>query len=54
VNAGEIITGLLYIDQETRDMHELSGSVDTPLSKLPYEALNPGADALARLMDRYR
>lgn len=54
VNAGEIITGLLYIDEESGDMHDLSGSVDTPLSKLPYEDLNPGAGALAKLMDRYR
>ncbi len=54
VNAGEIITGLLYIDEEAGDMHDLSGSVETPLSKLPYADLNPGKDALARVMDRYR
>ena len=54
VNAGEIITGLLYIDEETGDMHDLSGSVETPLSKLPYEDLNPGKDALAEVMSRYR
>jgi 2-oxoglutarate ferredoxin oxidoreductase subunit beta len=54
VNAGEIITGLLYIDEETGDMHDLSGSVETPLSKLPYKDLNPGKDALAKVMDRYR
>ena len=54
VNAGEIITGLLYIDRETGDMHDLSGSVDEPLSKLPYEDLNPGADTLKTLMNRYR
>ncbi|MCH7854514.1 MAG: 2-oxoacid:ferredoxin oxidoreductase subunit beta [Proteobacteria bacterium] len=54
VNAGEIITGLLYIDEETGDMHDLSGSIETPLSKIPYEELNPGAEELANLMDRYR
>ncbi len=54
VHAGEIITGLLYIDEETGDMHDLSGSVKTPLSKIPYEDLNPGAEKLANLMDRYR
>jgi len=54
VNAGEIITGLLYIDEEAGDMHDLSGSVDTPLSQLPFDDLNPGADALAKVMDRYR
>jgi 2-oxoglutarate ferredoxin oxidoreductase subunit beta len=54
VKAGEIITGLLYIDEETGDMHDLSGSVDTPLSQLPFDDLNPGAEALAKVMDRYR
>ncbi len=54
VNAGEIITGLLYIDKESEDMHELSGSVKRPLAKIPYEELNPGADKLAGLMARYR
>ncbi len=54
VNAGEIITGLLYIDEEIGDMHDLSGSVSTPLSRIPYEDLNPGAEKLANLMDRYR
>ena len=54
VNAGEIITGLLYIDKESEDMHDLSGSVDRPLAKIPYEELNPGADTLARVMSRYR
>ena len=54
INAGEIMTGLLYIDEEFGDMHDLSGSVEQPLSKIPYEDLNPGNDKLAKLMDRYR
>ena len=54
VNAGEIITGLLYIDKESEDMHDLSGSVDEPLAKIPYERLNPGSETLAKLMSRYR
>ena len=54
VRAGEIITGLLYIDQESEDMHDLSGSVDESLCKIPYQDLNPGADTLAAVMKRYR
>jgi 2-oxoglutarate ferredoxin oxidoreductase subunit beta len=54
VNAGEIITGLLYIDEESGDMHQLSGSVAEPLAKIPYEDLNPGAGRLAGVMGRYR
>ena len=52
--AGEIITGLLYIDEEAGDMHDLSGSVDTPLCQLTYDELNPGKETLAKLMARYR
>jgi 2-oxoglutarate/2-oxoacid ferredoxin oxidoreductase subunit beta len=54
IRAGEIITGLLYIDEEMGDMHDLSGSVDRPLSKIPYEELNPGPEKLAKVMSRYR
>ena len=54
VNAGEIMTGLLYIDEETGDMHDLSGTVEQPLSQIPFQELNPGSDELNKLMDRYR
>jgi len=54
INQGEIITGLLYIDESTGDMHSDACTVDRPLSKLPYEDLNPGQEKLANLMDRYR
>ena len=54
VRKGEIITGLLYIDAEMGDMHDLSGSVDRPLSKIPYDELNPGNETLASVMNRYR
>jgi len=54
VNAGEIITGLLYIDKESEDMHDLSGSVEEPLASIAYENLNPGAETLAKVMNRYR
>jgi len=52
-NAGEIITGLLYLDEERPEMHELMGNTDTPLSKLPYEGLHPGADELRRILAGY-
>jgi len=54
VRAGEIITGLLYVDAEMGDMHDLSGSVDQPLAKIPFAELDPGAENLAKVMDRYR
>lgn len=54
INQGEIITGLLYIDEGLGDMHLDSGTVATPLSHLPYDSLRPGPNALASLMNRYR
>ena len=51
-NAGEIITGLLYIDEATGDMHEMSNTIDQPLSKIAYENLVPGNEALQKLMAR--
>jgi 2-oxoglutarate ferredoxin oxidoreductase subunit beta len=51
---GEVVTGLLYIDEHAADMHGVNGTVDTPLTELPYEVLCPGSAALAALMEEYR
>ena len=51
---GEVVTGLLYIDENAADMHGVSGTVDRPLVELPYEELCPGSGALAELMAEYR
>jgi len=53
-NAGEIITGLLYIDEARNEMHDLMGNVDTPLSQLPLETLNPGNQELKKILSGYR
>ncbi len=52
--AGEIVTGLLYIDESQPDMHGVNGTTRVPLNQVPYAALCPGADALAALQKRYR
>jgi 2-oxoglutarate/2-oxoacid ferredoxin oxidoreductase subunit beta len=44
--AGEIVTGLLYIDPGARDLHDQSGTVGTPLNRLGEAELCPGAAAL--------
>jgi len=54
VNQGEIITGLLYIDEGTGDMHSENNTIETPLSKLPYSELRPAKGELESLMRRYR
>src|SRR4051794_9717751 len=51
---GEVVTGLLHIDESAADMHAVSGTVDRPLVEIPFEELCPGSDALATLMDEYR
>lgn len=51
---GEIATGLLFIDESGKDMHDQLRTPATPLVELPYEALCPGSAALDRLMARYR
>jgi 2-oxoglutarate ferredoxin oxidoreductase subunit beta len=52
--AGEIVTGLLYIDESEPDMHGVNGTAATALNQLPYEALCPGPEILAKLQARYR
>jgi 2-oxoglutarate ferredoxin oxidoreductase subunit beta len=53
-NAGEITTGLLYLNESRAEMHELLGNVDTPLSQLALDGLTPGGKELKKLQDRYR
>jgi 2-oxoglutarate ferredoxin oxidoreductase subunit beta len=51
---GQILTGLLFIDPDFPDMHELNGTTATPLTEVPYEKLCPGSAALDRLQEDYR
>ena len=51
---GEVVTGLVYIDSGTADMHGVSNTVERPLVDLPFETLCPGNAALEALMEEYR
>ena len=51
---GEVVTGLLFVDAQGKDMHAVNHTVKTPLAQLPYEELCPGSGALAELMEEYR
>jgi 2-oxoglutarate ferredoxin oxidoreductase subunit beta len=51
---GEIATGLLFVDENGKDMHDYLRTPDTPLVDLPFETLCPGSAALDTLMERYR
>jgi 2-oxoglutarate ferredoxin oxidoreductase subunit beta len=52
--ASEIVTGLLYYDDNLQEMHDLSQIVDTPLSKVTHETLCPGNEALQELQNSWR
>lgn len=51
---GEIVTGLLFVDEAAGDLHDLNNTSQTPLSQMPYEKLCPGAAALERLQEEFR
>lgn len=46
---GEILTGLLYMDPETADLHEMIQTSDKPLNALTKDELCPGSEMLAKL-----
>ena len=52
--AGEIATGLLYVDPEASDLHAAMNTVTEPLNRLGAAELCPGAAALERLNDSLR
>ena len=47
--AGEVVTGLLYIDPQSIDLHEHINTVETPLNQLDVRELCPGSVALDRI-----
>ena len=53
-NKGQVVTGLLYINEQSQDLHDVNKTVPQPLTTVPYEQLTPGAAALAKLQKRYR
>ncbi len=51
---GEIVTGLLFVDETVRDLHEMNNTSETPLSRMNFDELCPGAAELASLQDSFR
>jgi len=51
---GNVVTGLLYVNESAPDMHELANSSELPMSQIPFEALCPGAAALAKINASFR
>jgi 2-oxoglutarate ferredoxin oxidoreductase subunit beta len=52
--AGTIATGLLYIEENSLDMHEIENTVETPLNEIPYSLLCPGNEQLQKLQSSMR
>src|SRR5579872_1841910 len=52
--AGEVVTGLLFVEPEHGDLHQFLNTVETPLNALDEAALCPGPDILARYNAAHR
>ena len=50
----EILTGLIYIDQTSKDLHTLLNTSDRPLNQLNKEDLCPGNAILSKINSSYR
>jgi 2-oxoglutarate ferredoxin oxidoreductase subunit beta len=46
---GEILTGLIYINEKSKDLHTLLNTTDTPLNKLTQDVLCPGTEKLKEI-----
>ena len=47
--AGELVTGLIYMDPAPRDLHAMLNTVDAPLNRLTEKELCPGSAALEKI-----
>jgi len=52
--AKQIVTGLLFVNEDLPTMHQAKGTVSEALVKLDYKDLNPGTDALRKLQEKMR
>ena len=53
-NKGEILTGLVYVDTESKDLHDLIETVPQPLNSLTEQDLCPGSGVLERINEEFR
>jgi 2-oxoglutarate ferredoxin oxidoreductase subunit beta len=51
---GEIVTGLLFVQESAPDLHEANNTSETPLARVHYEKLCPGSAALEKLQAEFR
>ena len=51
---GQILTGILHINEDIEDTHAILGTSITPLNALTEKELCPGADTLQQIIEKYR
>jgi len=51
---GRVLTGLLYVEPNTTDLHDTINTTDKPLNSLAEDVLCPGLDALEKLNAGFR
>ena len=51
---GEVLTGLLFVDERQPEVHKLLKTVDTPLNALGRDELMPGLEVLEEINASYR
>ena len=51
---GEILTGLIYIDTKSQDLHESQQTVKEPLNSLRENELCPGSEGLEKINEEFR
>jgi 2-oxoglutarate ferredoxin oxidoreductase subunit beta len=49
-----VVTGLLFVEPDSGDMHEFLDTVETPLNRLGEAELCPGPETLARFNAAHR
>jgi 2-oxoglutarate ferredoxin oxidoreductase subunit beta len=52
--AGEVVTGLLYLHADSADMHDMLDTIEAPLNTLGDPELVPGSAALAGINESLR
>jgi 2-oxoglutarate ferredoxin oxidoreductase subunit beta len=51
---GEILTGLIYIDEESKEFHDILKTVPEPLNQLSEKELSPGSEILNSINEAHR
>jgi 2-oxoglutarate ferredoxin oxidoreductase subunit beta len=51
---GEFLTGLLYLERNDKDFHDINDTPMQALNSIPYGKLSPGSRALDKILARFR